>query len=38
MFVNNINILDIKKSDVIARVKVELIARFSIVDMGPVSF
>lgn len=38
MFINNIKIIASKGSGIIQRIKVELVATFSIVDIGPISF
>ena len=38
VFVDDIKIMGMKGTDVIDRVKAELIAGFSMVDMGPISF
>lgn len=38
VFINGIKIMDMKRTDIIDRIKTELIAGFSIVNMGPISF
>lgn len=38
MFVGNINVIDVKRSDYIEKIKRELTTIFEIVDIGSISF